>query len=713
MKKKVLMVIIFLIVLIAFFLTFFTILPIENIKKTLGIQTSKINDIDEITVIDVTNLDSNINIDHEHIYITEYDETNHWEKCKICGEIQNKIQHSITRTWAMGKETCRASNYCTDTCQCGYSKIGYRPCVWKGTISGGYGGNSHVKICSVCGVEIRKGYYLNSYGNGKLYEVDTREECRSANGNKVNCANPGTCTTCKFYYNGQHVLYNYNGEICCYGCDKKFGTYSQEITRGTDVPATYKIITNVVLSNGAKYTRLWTVQEYPNESFCEFKNQTITNVSSDKTKFTSTITMKFKSDCRDKINVIQQKIYINVNGIECQSQILPKQVTALYPDSIEPVIEEINTDNQITEWTKSKPIVVSGTENYCNTVTLEILDDNGISIYKGSGNVTNNKYSISCTLDIEADLNGRTFTAIVTDACDNSTSQEFTISKIDSIPPNPISENEVGGEWAKTKNFTFKATDEGIGNVQIAFNDILDLQPANLSANGEYEREYKFTGDVYQPKELSVLYKDELGNTTIQKVTIDKLDNTAPSITNASIHNNKLTIDANDIKEGMGEGSGVAKYRYITSESKLENLEVSETATSVNVGEDFIIPNIDKVKYIYIVAEDLVGNISEIYEYEVPQLMLTSKVNLSAANGKGGVDLDWSSYDLEDKYFVVYRKQENETEWEKIVPIEQKLTGGKYTDILANDQTKPSVPSISIEGKSENNNIQITREFNR
>jgi hypothetical protein len=157
----------------------------------------------------------------------------------------------------------------------------------------------------------------------------------------------------------------------------------------------------------------------------------------------------------------------------------------------------------------------------------------------------------------------------------------------------------------------------------------------------------------------------------------------------------------------MGEGSGVVKYRYITSESKLENQEVSETATEVNIGENFIIPNIDKVKYIYIVAEDLVGNISESYEYEVPQLILTSKVNLSAADGKGGVELDWSNYDLEDKYFVIYRKQENETEWENIVSLDRKLTEGKYTDTLGNDQTNPRLPNINIEGNNISNNIQI------
>ena len=327
-------------------------------------------------------------------------------------------------------------------------------------------------------------------------------------------------------------------------------------------------------------------------------------------------------------------------------------------------------------------------------------------VYEGNGNVVNGSYSVSCVPDIEADIEGKTLTAIVTDTCENSITQEFIIKKIDAIPPEPTSESDIGGEWTKSKNFKFKATDNGIGNVQVAFNDIEDLQLANFDGM-EYTREYEFTGDVYQPKELSVLYKDELGNTSIQKITIDKLDNTSPTITNVSIHNNKLTIEANDIKEGLGEGSGIVKYRYITSAEKLENPEITGAAMQVNKEDEFIIPNISEVKYIYMVAEDAVENVSDIYEFEVPQLTLTSKVNLQAENGKGVIELDWSIYDLEDKYFVIYRKQENETEWETIVPLEQKLTEGKYTDTLGNDKKNPSALTINIEENGQNNNIGI------
>ena len=102
------------------------------------------------------------------------------------------------------------------------------------------------------------------------------------------------------------------------------------------------------------------------------------------------------------------------------------------------------------------------------------------------------------------------------------------------------------------------------------------------------------------------------------------------------------------------------------------------------------------------------GNISEIYEVEVPQLKLTSKVNLSAANGKGTIELAWSGYDISNKYFVIYRKQEGEEEWKTIVGLEEKFNESSYIDNLANDKNSPTVPEINIEENSENNKIEIT-----
>lgn len=95
------------------------------------------------------------------------------------------------------------------------------------------------------------------------------------------------------------------------------------------------------------------------------------------------------------------------------------------------------------------------------------------------------------------------------------------------------------------------------------------------------------------------------------------------------------------------------------------------------------------------------------YEFEVPQLVLTSVVNNNTENRKGEVILDWSTYDVDDKYFVIYRKEVNSKDWEKIVSLEHKLAGSRYVDILGMDINIPSVLNINLDSIEQNNNIQI------
>lgn len=91
-------------------------------------------------------------------------------------------------------------------------------------------------------------------------------------------------------------------------------------------------------------------------------------------------------------------------------------------------------------------------------------------------------------------------------------------------------------------------------------------------------------------------------------------------------------------------------------------------------------------------------------KYKYHGLELTSKVNLSEANGKGAIELDWSTYDISNKYFVVYRKQENE-EWKTIVNLENKFNDNKYIDNLGNDKNSPEILNINIKANQENNSI--------
>lgn len=106
------------------------------------------------------------------------------------------------------------------------------------------------------------------------------------------------------------------------------------------------------------------------------------------------------------------------------------------------------------------------------------------------------------------------------------------------------------------------------------------------------------------------------------------------------------------------------------------------------------------------------GNVSSVYECEIPQLVLKSSVNLKLANGKGGIVLDWSDYDISNKYFVIYREEKNSNNWENIVSLDKRFNGNSYTDNLANDTTTPVVLDIDINENVENNNIDLLPKLN-
>ena len=112
-------------------------------------------------------------------------------------------------------------------------------------------------------------------------------------------------------------------------------------------------------------------------------------------------------------------------------------------------------------------------------------------------------------------------------------------------------------------------------------------------------------------------------------------------------------------------------------------------------------------KYIHVKAIDEAGNVSEPSVTKIETIILTSQVNLELEEGKGGVILDWSNYDKTNRYFVIYRKRENETEWETIVNLEDKLCSNTYIDNTANDTTSPEVPNLEIEKNKETNEIKV------
>ncbi len=616
----------------------------EQIQNSI----SNSNVVNEPTIIDVTYLEKGKDFEHSHLFKTVYDSTKHWEECTVCGEKKNEKVHTYTRNWASTiVAQCHKDNHYTDTCSCGYSYTAHKPCVWDGkSLLQYYTGFVHVKKCKVCQDAINYSFYVNTYGNGTLYEgILGGERCYKANGAIIDCNHLGRCVKCGYNYSAtQHRLQvnEEDNKIKCVICQNEYGIVKHTITNNSKAPATYTVVTNLQLKNGAKYKSTSGLRTVGNPF--QTTNTRLTSGSVGGTNIILTSTATFKAAWKAEY-ICYTNIDINVGGGTSNIQ----DNFYISPDPIKPVITSITMENseELTEWSRTKPIVIKGTENYCNTVKVKILDDEEKVVFEGETTVTNGQYSISCTPEIEAGLKGRKFKAIVTDACNNSIEKNFIIERIDTIAPTIMTPDEVGGEWAKSKNFTFSATDKGIGNVSIAFNDTKDY--ALATKDGEnYTRTYKFIGDAYTPRTAIVIYKDELGNISTKDIVIDKIDNTAPTIQFTSIDRNIITVNANDKHSTLGEGSGVVSYRYLISDNKIENPVITEEnsilVSDKTTGEGtFTIDNLYNNQYVYVAAVDLVGNIGEAQEIFEP-ISYTIKYNGNGATS-GKVEDSIHKYD--------------------------------------------------------------------
>ena len=98
-KKMVGIFVIFMLCLIAIIYTF-KIYKID-ILKSIREKNKQIIENADITVIDVTNMVTGSDINHQHIFKTMYDDTEHWEQCTICFEKSNIVNHNFTTTWTL------------------------------------------------------------------------------------------------------------------------------------------------------------------------------------------------------------------------------------------------------------------------------------------------------------------------------------------------------------------------------------------------------------------------------------------------------------------------------------------------------------------------------------------------------------------------------------------------------------------------------------
>lgn len=539
------------------------------------------------TVIDVTGLASGAESSHDCSKYLEskYDTNQHWQQCSVCGKVYgSKTNHSYTDGgWTMGNTSCHINNKLLKNCSCGYSYYenntrSHASGFWYNNISG------HSWACSRCRqVLSNSGKHKNSAGQ------------------VLGCVTgiSGTCATC-----GDSVGIGHSGDFSwnyptgfgdyrsCFnncgfdGIDFNNSTFNVKYS-GTSFIIDTTIHTKTGSVGGGK-----TAPQLSGPIVIDKSSYSISGWS---------ITYHIEGHFNTGYNTGTYSIIAPISMSGCfYGFYINLRPEIIAPTINNPILTDISTSNG---WATQKQITISGTENYCNSVKIDMKDSSGNSIYKGNASVSNKNYSVSFIPNIEADANGKTYTVTVTDTLGNSSTKSFTVYKTDKKSPIPTSGTATSTTWSKSKDMNFSATDGGVGGVQIAFNNTNAYSTTNQSGTS-FSRPYTFVGDVYGSVKAAVYFKDALGNTTTQFVTISNIDNTAPTITDAVSTANSgsatVTVTANDINTTLNaSGSGVKEYAITASNAApTTGWQSSNTLTVTSPGT------------YYVWARDAVGNVS-------------------------------------------------------------------------------------------------------
>lgn len=304
-------------------------------------------------------------------------------------------------------------------------------------------------------------------------------------------------------------------------------------------------------------------------------------------------------------------------------------------------------------------------------------------------------------------------------AIGEETFQRFGPYNFDNIPPT-ITVNPTSGGYVKTRNVTITVGETGGSNLSSSNSYQYYLSKSNTALEDgawtNYTSGRTFTIGTGKTGRYYLIVKkitDNAGNANttvgIAERTIEGIpcqiygeyyfDNTPPVI-EAELVNNIVKITASDV------GSGLNKYRYITSQTKLTNPSITaQNSTELPAIGQITIPNINEVRYIYMLVDDIVGNISRIVEVPVPQITLEGEVNLEAEERKGGVDLNWQIGGKGDKAYKIYQQGGTENQWREINTTNEL----NMTTSTSKDITAPNAPTITVKDIDENDKINISQ----
>ena len=559
------------------------------------------------TTIDLTGLSAGSGLGHNcnNYLVTKYDSSKHWKQCSICGKKSGETAHSMSGYWT-GGDSCASSNQYISSCSCGYKTVSpnTRSHDWVGWA---YNEQYHVYWCSKCHAE----------------KVDTRQYHMDAYGNRLTCGANQNCAVCGYYvgrHGGNAVYDTRTGKfdknyVTCEACGKQLADLTRSSAgyslSGSSFSFNMNLYTLFNMTSGS------TNSGYANSNTLNSFNSSASILSSNVVRFSDTGT--FNSN---ELN----SNYYHIAGSGNSSFGI---YVSFCPDKTAPACTSATSTNLsvVNGWATKKQVNLSGTENFCKTVTITVKDSAGtVYVNNATASVSGGNWNYSFIPNIEVGASGKTFTVTVKDTFGNSSTGNFTLSKVDGKQPSTTLKQSTSTGWSKTKNFTASCSDGGIG--QVSSSVLNSSSFITMDANGtSFTKGYTFTGDLYGSLEIPVVYKDGAGNALTTYLTVSNLDNTAPTITNTQVTkgygSSTITVSANDINTTLGKtGSGVSAYGVSNSASTQPSSWQSSNVLTVNTNGTY-----------YVWAKDAVGNMSS----KAVSVDVLSKVSFDAQGGTSSV----------------------------------------------------------------------------
>ena len=613
--------------------------------------------VDVTGAITETSLSSHSCLDHA---IDVYDDSSHWKECRICGKLYREAgcpddsaswtinDSSIaTRTdgtrvliitgsmgphnytsdiWTYGSASrCEKDNHHVFACNCGYSMINDAGKA-NHTLQSNWSVNSsyvHYHLCTVC----QKG--------------PDAAQC-TKNGVPINCGNIAKCDVCQtnwpagsnkhnsvFADTGNQYLSTSGARKCLYCSINLESDVSNEIQVISE--GHIKQISTYTLPAGATFSTYTmvtagTVASVMNVTSSYTVDGNIVTITAD-----AQYTTHVESPILLPLSVtytLPSGYYTPSSGSYVSTVSSPTGLQIM-PEYEAPTIASAQqiASSSLVGWTTQSSISVSGTENYCSTVTISLIDEDDNVLYTVTKNVdpTTHEYSALFTPELPSSNTPKDFIVKVSDALGNTDEVMITVGKMDLEPPEII-ENSVDAEgvystgiaWSKSKDFNISAQDYGIDvattriqdvrstKTGITYTDDFGYTTKNTGTTPvTWTREYAFTGDVKGFVTIKISTKDKLSNEGVKYMRIYNLDNTDPQIVVGNTSTSSVTATLSD------SGSGIKYFAIIPKTGAFSNSMYPTTYQTSVVGNGATASETNKWFLVNLNAGDAANNIPQ------------------------------------------------------------------------------------------------------